>query len=102
MLKREGEPHTDIAAMPAHDGATPAQPLNSDCCGVRRMLTLRQVLELIPLSRSTILRMAKNGAFPQARLIAPMKLGFYLDEIVEWQKSLEGRTPDGSDGKPGS
>jgi prophage regulatory protein len=57
--------------------------------GLRQMLSFKQVLSMIPLSRSTILRKIKEGTFPKPRALAPMKLGFYLDEIIEWQKALD-------------
>jgi prophage regulatory protein len=56
---------------------------------LRPMLSFKQVLSMIPLSRSTILRKSKDGTFPKPRNLAPMKLGWYLDEIVAWQKALD-------------
>lgn len=56
--------------------------------GIRPMISMSQVLKRIPLSRSTIERKVKEGTFPQSYPIAPMRVGFFLDEIVEWQKQL--------------
>ncbi|MCP1757711.1 helix-turn-helix transcriptional regulator [Bradyrhizobium elkanii] len=56
--------------------------------GIRPMISMSQVLKRIPLSRSTIERKVKEGTFPHSYPIAPMRVGFFLDEIVEWQKQL--------------
>ncbi|ARQ95292.1 hypothetical protein [Bradyrhizobium phage BDU-MI-1] len=56
---------------------------------LRQMLSWKQLLAKIPLSRSAIEKKIKEGTFPKPRPLTPMKLGFYLDEVVEWQKSLD-------------
>lgn len=56
--------------------------------GIRQMISMSQVLKRIPLSRSTIERKVKEGTFPKSYPIAPMRVGFFLDEIVAWQKQL--------------
>ena len=56
--------------------------------GARRMLTLEQVLELVPVSESTLRRMIKKDGFPGPHYISPKKLVWYEDEIESWQESL--------------
>uniref|UniRef100_A0A973VX13 AlpA family phage regulatory protein n=2 Tax=Bradyrhizobium septentrionale TaxID=1404411 RepID=A0A973VX13_9BRAD len=56
--------------------------------GARRMLTMDQVLELVPVGKSTLKRMVKNEEFPSAHYISPKKLVWYEDEIELWQGSL--------------
>jgi prophage regulatory protein len=56
--------------------------------GARRMLTMEQVLELVPVGRSTLKRMVKNEEFPNAHYISPRKMVWYEDEIELWQGSL--------------
>ncbi|MET4318068.1 AlpA family phage regulatory protein [Bradyrhizobium sp. RT5a] len=50
----------------------------------RRMLTETQVLEIIPVSRTTLYRMEKAGRFPKCTYISPNRRVWYEDEIVKW------------------
>ena len=52
------------------------------------MLTMEQVLELVPVSKSTLKRMIKNGGFPSGNYITPNKRIWYEDKILLWQESL--------------
>jgi len=56
--------------------------------GVRQMISIRDVLKRIPVSRSTLERKVKDGTFPKMYSIAPMRVGFFLDEVLAWQKVL--------------
>ncbi len=56
--------------------------------GLRQMIPIREVLKLLPVSRSTLHRMVRDRRFPQAHELSPMRVGFFLDEVVEWQKKL--------------
>ena len=47
-----------------------------------------QLLELIPVSRSTIERLIKAGKFPPKHEISARRLVWYADEIVAWQDAL--------------
>jgi prophage regulatory protein len=60
--------------------------------GARRMLTHEQVLKLVPVGRSTLKRMIKNGDFPGAHYISPNKRVWYEDEIEMWQESLPAKS----------
>jgi predicted DNA-binding transcriptional regulator AlpA len=55
---------------------------------IRPMISISDVLKRIPLSRSTIERKVKDGTFPRSYQIAPMRVGFFLDDVVEWQRNL--------------
>ncbi|MEH2508606.1 prophage regulatory protein [Bradyrhizobium sp. AZCC 1578] len=55
---------------------------------LRAMISIADLLERIPISRSTLDRLVKEGSFPKPCYLTPMKLGFYLDEVVAWQKEL--------------
>ncbi|TYL87382.1 helix-turn-helix transcriptional regulator [Bradyrhizobium cytisi] len=59
----------------------------------RRMLTMDQVLELVPVGKSTLKRMIKSKDFPSAHYITPNKPIWYEDEIVDWQETLPARSP---------
>jgi len=56
--------------------------------GIRQMISMSEVLKRIPLSRSTIERKQKEGTFPKSYPIAPMRVGFFIDDIIAWQKQL--------------
>ena len=62
--------------------------LNCADLGLRQMISVGDVLKLVPVSRSTLHRMVKTGRFPQSHELSPMRIGFFLDEIVEWQENL--------------
>jgi predicted DNA-binding transcriptional regulator AlpA len=55
---------------------------------VRQMVSIKDVLKRIPMSRATLERKVKNGTFPKMHSIAPMRVGFFLDEVLAWQKAL--------------
>ncbi|WP_456654271.1 helix-turn-helix transcriptional regulator [Bradyrhizobium lupini] len=55
------------------------------------MISWRQLLRTIPLSRTTIEIKIKQGSFPRPYPLTTLKVGFFLDEIVEWQHQLVGR-----------
>ncbi|WP_082905879.1 AlpA family phage regulatory protein [Bradyrhizobium centrolobii] len=55
---------------------------------VRQMISIRDVLRRVPISRSTLERKVKEGTFPKMYSIAPMRVGFFLDEVLQWQADL--------------
>ena len=55
---------------------------------VRQMISIKDVLKRIPMSRSTLEHKVKEGTFPKVYAIAPMRVGFFLDEVIEWQRDL--------------
>lgn len=55
---------------------------------IRQMISIRDVLKRIPMSRSTLERKVKEGTFPRMYSIAPMRVGFFLDEVLQWQANL--------------
>ncbi|WP_407119027.1 helix-turn-helix transcriptional regulator [Bradyrhizobium sp. LMG 9283] len=54
----------------------------------RRMLSVEQVLEILPLSRTTLFRMERDGVFPPSHSISAGKRAWYADEVLAWQKAL--------------
>jgi prophage regulatory protein len=62
-----------------------------DKAGPRRMLNEQQVLAIVPISRSTLLRMEKAGKFPRSTYISPNRRVWLEDEIVDWQNAINGR-----------
>jgi prophage regulatory protein len=57
----------------------------------RKMLNLKQVLAIVPFSRSTLYREMEDGRFPKAREIAPRRIAWYSDELTAWQADLDRR-----------
>src|ERR1700750_2367270 len=60
-------------------------------CRARRMLSERQVLELVPVSPSTLYRMEELGRFPKSTYVSPNRRLWFEEEIVAWQASIDGR-----------
>jgi prophage regulatory protein len=63
----------------------------ADKTGLRRMLSIEQVLAIVPVSAVTIWRMEKRGAFPRGTFISPNTKIWWADEIVAWQREVDGR-----------
>lgn len=57
----------------------------------RKMLNLKQVLEIVPFSRTTLYRKMDEGRFPKAREIAPRRIARYEDDIKAWQLAIDRR-----------
>ena len=56
---------------------------------VREMLTAEQVLEMIPVSRTTLFRLERDGLFPQGQAITPHRKLWFKDEVIAWQRALQ-------------
>lgn len=54
----------------------------------RRMLSIGQVLEIVPLGRTTLFRMESAGTFPASHYASPNRRFWYADEIADWQRAL--------------
>ncbi|MCK1407111.1 AlpA family phage regulatory protein [Bradyrhizobium sp. 76] len=67
--------------------------------GPRRMLNEARVLEIIPISRTTLYRMEKTGRFPKCTYISPNRRVWYEDEIVAWQDEVNAFDPSRGRGK---
>ena len=65
----------------------------------RRMLTEKQVLLLIPVSRMTLYRMEKAGRFPRSTYISPNRRVWFEDEIIAWQNAVDEFDPNRGRGK---
>jgi prophage regulatory protein len=51
---------------------------------IPRLLSLRDVTELVPYSANHLRKLAKAGEFPAPIEIGPMTLAFVEDEVREW------------------
>jgi prophage regulatory protein len=65
----------------------------------RRMLNEAQVLEIVPVSRTTLHRMGKAGSFPKGTYISPNRKVWYEDEIIAWQYAVDEFNPSRGRGK---
>ncbi|UVO34518.1 AlpA family transcriptional regulator [Bradyrhizobium arachidis] len=65
----------------------------------RRMLNETQVLEIIPVSRTTLYRMEKAGRFPKSTYISPNRRVWFEDEIIAWQNAVDEFDPHRPRGK---
>ena len=63
------------------------------------MLVEEQVLEIIPVSRSTLWRMERTGKFPRSTYISSNRRVWFEDQIVDWQNSVDERNPNRGRGK---
>lgn len=76
----------------AEDGAL-------DKSGPRRMLNEKQVLEIVPVARTTLFRMEKAGRFPKGTYISPNRRIWFEDEIIAWQNAVDEFNPNRGRGK---
>jgi predicted DNA-binding transcriptional regulator AlpA len=53
------------------------------------MLSERQILDRLPIARSTLQHWEKEGLFPKSIPIGPNRKAWYKDEVVAWQKQRE-------------
>lgn len=65
-----------------------------DNSGPRRMLNEKQILQIIPVSRTTLFRLAKSGRFPKATFISPNRRCWFASEVVAWQQAIGEHNPN--------
>jgi prophage regulatory protein len=70
-----------------------------DGCRPRRMLNEKQVLDIVPLSRTSVYRLEKAGKFPRSTYISPNRRVWFEDEIVAWQNAVDEFDPNRGRGK---
>jgi len=57
-----------------------------------RIITKRELREIIPYSPAYIARLEKAGTFPKRVPLGPNRVGWVYDEIMEWlQERLDAR-----------
>jgi prophage regulatory protein len=71
---------------------------DEDVAGPRRMLNEKQVLEIVPVGRTTLYRM-ETGRFPRSTYISPNRRVWFADQIVAWQKAVDEFNPNRGRGK---
>jgi prophage regulatory protein len=56
---------------------------------LRRMLSERQLLELVPISRTTLFRLMKAGKFPRGVYVSANRRIWFERDVVAWQEAIE-------------
>jgi predicted DNA-binding transcriptional regulator AlpA len=80
---------TDLIAVPRNKD-TPREPAREP--RARRMMKQEEVLQIVPVSASTLWRMEKDGLFPKGDWISYNTKVWYEDEVIVWQNSTSGRS----------
>src|SRR5258706_14626873 len=70
-----------------------------DKSGPRRMLSVKQVLEIVPVGRTTLYRMEKAGRFPRSTYISANRRVWFEDEVANWQAAVDEFNPNRGRGK---
>ncbi len=52
------------------------------------MLGIKQVLGIVPVSRSTLERMVTAGRFPKSHTLSVGRVAWFEDEGIAWQTNL--------------
>ena len=65
----------------------------------RRMLNEKQVLDVVPVSRTTLFRLEKAGRFPKSTYISPNRRAWFEDQVVAWQNAVDEFDPNRGRGK---
>jgi prophage regulatory protein len=55
---------------------------------LRPMLSMKQVLKIVPVSRSTLARMVDAGRFPKPFPLSEVRVAWFEDEVIAWQAAL--------------
>ena len=48
------------------------------------LLSAREVLKIVPVSRTTLIRWSIEGKFPKRKVISPRISGWDREEVMEW------------------
>jgi predicted DNA-binding transcriptional regulator AlpA len=76
MAKKNNTRKRGGTEMPNVDGETP-----------RRMLTVKEVLDIVRVGRTTLYRLERDGNFPRSTYVSANRRVWYADEVIDWQKS---------------
>jgi prophage regulatory protein len=94
MIKAKGvEAETDDGTAETGVGGS------ADKSRPRRMLNEKQVLEIVPVGRTTLYRMEKSGRFPKSTYISPNRRVWFEDQIIAWQNAVDEFDPHRARGK---
>src|SRR4249919_1512770 len=86
LTNRHGEKFAMIASQRQQ---TQSEDSKAEKPAPRRMLNEKQVLEIVPVGRTTLYRMEKAGRFPKSTYISPNRRVWFEDEIIAWQNAVD-------------
>jgi prophage regulatory protein len=89
----------EVAMIAARQPKAETEEVAPDKSRPRRMLSEKQVLEIVPVGRTTLYRMEKAGRFPKSTYISPNRRVWFEDEIVAWQHAVDEFNPNRGRGK---
>lgn len=55
---------------------------------LRKMISEKQLLTIVPASKASIRRWIMEGIFPRPATIGPARIAWFLDEIEVWQNNV--------------
>jgi predicted DNA-binding transcriptional regulator AlpA len=62
------------------------------------LMSMNEVLEVVPVGRSTLYRMMNSGGFPRSVPISQNRRGWYRSEVDAWIESLRNNEPEAING----
>jgi len=89
----------EVAMITARQPKAETEEVAPDKSRPRRMLNEAQVLEIVPVGRTTLYRMEKTGRFPRSTYISPNRRAWFESEIIAWQNAVDERDPRRGRGK---
>jgi prophage regulatory protein len=89
----------EVSMIAARQPKAETEEVAPDKSGPRRMLNEAQVLQIIPVSRTTLHRMQKAGRFPKSTYISPNRRVWFADQIIAWQNAVDEFNPNRGRGK---
>jgi predicted DNA-binding transcriptional regulator AlpA len=72
------------------EGKPQAEPRSNE---PRQMLIEPQVLNIVPVGRTTLYNMIKAGRFPRGTYVSPNRRVWFADQITAWQNALDEHNP---------
>jgi predicted DNA-binding transcriptional regulator AlpA len=93
------ERHEDEAAMSAAPKNPEAEPYDGTHDHIQPMIDEETLLQLVPLSRSTLHRLQKQGKFPKGVYVSENRKLYVRAEIARWQNAVDEFNPNRGRGK---
>jgi prophage regulatory protein len=76
-------------SQPGRGNDSSPRPDNEDVASkLRPMLSMKQVLNIVPVSRTTLWRMITDGKFPKSKTLSDGRVAWFEDEVIAWQTAL--------------
>src|SRR3984957_2340098 len=89
----------EVAMIAARQPKAETEEVAPDKSGPRRMLSEKQVLEIVPVGRTTLYRMEKAGRFPRSTYISPNRRIWFTGQMISLQNAVDEFNPNRGRGK---